>query len=233
MTSLTSNVYTQDAKPAGKVTLPESVFGLRKNTDLVHQVIVSLQSNARAGTAHTKNKAEVSGGGKKPWKQKGTGRARHGSNRSPIWIGGGITHGPRADKNYDKKINEKVRRKALFHVLSDKLKAGMILFVEDLRFPAIKTQDASSVLTSLSSLDGFAGLSGEKRKSTLVVCPELAENVRKSMRNIPKLSVRTLSKINALDVAAHQYIVFVQPKDTIAALEKKVAQSKKKIAVEA
>lgn len=233
MTSLTSNVYTQDAKPAGKVTLPESVFGLRKNADLVHQVIVSLQSNARAGTAHTKNKAEVSGGGKKPWKQKGTGRARHGSTRSPIWIGGGITHGPRADKNYDKKINEKVRRKALFHVLSDKLKAGMILFVEDLRFPAIKTQDASSVLASLSSLDGFAGLSGEKRKSTLVVCPELAENVRKSMRNIPKLSVRTLSKINALDVAAHQYIVFVQPKDTIAALEKKVAQSKKKTAVEA
>jgi large subunit ribosomal protein L4 len=233
MTSLTSNVYTQDAKPAGKVTLPESVFGLRKNTDLVHQVIVSLQSNARAGTAHTKSRAEVSGGGKKPWKQKGTGRARHGSNRSPIWIGGGITHGPRADKNYDKKINEKVRRKALFHVLSDKLKAGMILFVEDLRFPAIKTKDASSVLTSLSSLDGFTGLSGEKRKSTLVVCPELAENVRKSMRNIPKLSVRTLSKINALDVAAHQYIVFVQPKDTIAVLEKKVAQSKKKTAVEA
>jgi large subunit ribosomal protein L4 len=233
MTSLTAHVYTQDAKPSGKVTLPETVFGLRKNTDLVHQVIVSLQSNARAGTAHTKNRAEVSGGGKKPWKQKGTGRARHGSNRSPIWIGGGITHGPRADKSYDKKINEKVKRKALFHVLSDKFKAGTVLFVEDIRLPAIKTKDASSVLASLSSLEGFKGLSGEKRKSTMIVCPELAENVRKSMRNIPKLSVRTLSKINALDVASHQYIVFVQPKDTIAVLEEKVAKSKKQSAVTA
>src|SRR6478609_7180183 len=108
-----ATLYNKKGEKAGKVTLPESLFGLPWNADLVHQVVTSMQDNARLSIAHTKDRGEVRGGGKKPWKQKGTGRARHGSSRSPIWKGGGITHGPLAEKNYKQKINKKMASKAL------------------------------------------------------------------------------------------------------------------------
>src|SRR3989338_4393818 len=126
-----AKVYTQDGKESGKVKLPEDVFNLPWNSDLVHQVVVSMESNARVTVAHTKDRSEVSGGGKKPWKQKGTGRARHGSIRSPLWIGGGVTHGPRNEKNFKKKINKKMKIKALYVVLSEKLRNNEILFLND------------------------------------------------------------------------------------------------------
>jgi ribosomal protein L4 len=110
---MTHTVYTTDGKQKGTIDLPDTIFAQKWNADLVHQVATSIMSNARAATAHTKDRGEVSGGGKKPWKQKGTGRARHGSSRSPIWVGGGVAHGPRNDKSYTKKINAKMKVKAL------------------------------------------------------------------------------------------------------------------------
>ncbi|MCL5782115.1 MAG: 50S ribosomal protein L4, partial [Patescibacteria group bacterium] len=123
-----ATIYNQSGKTSGKITLPEEVFGLSWNADLVHEVVRLMNSNARPNVAHAKTRGEVRGGGKKPWRQKGTGRARHGSTRSPIWVGGGVAHGPRNEKNYSRKINKQAKRKALFTILSKKFKDGEIMF---------------------------------------------------------------------------------------------------------
>ena len=150
-----TKIYNQKGKEAGKITLPEEVFGLPWNADLVHQVVTSMLANARTPVAHTKTRGEIRGGGKKPWKQKGTGRARHGSTRSPIWVGGGVTHGPRNDKIYARKINRKMKAKALYTILSKKAKDGEILFVDALSFSAPKTVEAKEILKNLSGCAVF------------------------------------------------------------------------------
>lgn len=212
-------VYTSAGKEKGTIELPEGVFGQKWNADLVHQVATSIQSNARAATAHTKDRGEVSGGGKKPWKQKGTGRARHGSSRSPIWVGGGVAHGPRNDKNYTKKINYKMKAKALFVVLSEKLRKGEILFVDSIN--TSKTKDAHTVFMNLSKIDGFSRLAG-KRKTALLVYPELDESFKLSIKNLPQIVFDHLKDINVVDVLQTKYLVMTQPEKAIEFFEAKL-----------
>jgi len=134
-------MYTAEGKEKGNIQLPESVFNVPWNGPLMHQVVTSMQDNARTPVAHVKTRGEVRGGGKKPWQQKGTGRARHGSIRSPIWKGGGVTHGPLKEKNYKRKINKKMAVKALAVVLSAKISDKEILILDGLNLQAPKTID--------------------------------------------------------------------------------------------
>ncbi|KAA0205979.1 50S ribosomal protein L4 [Candidatus Uhrbacteria bacterium] len=124
------SIYSQDGKSVGEMSLPEAYFGVKAKPKLVHEVLVAQQANRRKAVAHTKNRGEVSGGGKKPWKQKGTGRARQGSIRSPQWVGGGIVFGPRAERNFSVKVNRKAKQKALFMALSDKVANKSLLVIE-------------------------------------------------------------------------------------------------------
>src|ERR1700735_5511988 len=152
---MNADVYNLQNEKVGTMELPADIFGARWNAALVKQVIDAQLANRRSPWAHTKTRGEVSGGGKKPWRQKGTGRARHGSTRSPLWVGGGVAHGPRNDKNFSRKINKKMKAKALYTILSRKMKDGEVLFVDSFTFKAPKTKEALSVLKNLSTVSGF------------------------------------------------------------------------------
>src|SRR5512146_309454 len=130
-----------------EIALNPAVWQVAYNADLVAQVLYIQQSNARLGTAKAKTRAEVRGGGIKPWKQKGTGRARHGSIRSPLWVGGGVAHGPRNDKNFDRKINKKMKAKALYTILSKKFADGEVLFIDSISIDKPKTKDAKEIIS--------------------------------------------------------------------------------------
>jgi len=222
-----TQIYNQKGKSVGKLELPESIFGLPWNGDLVHQVVTAMQANSRTPVAHTKTRGEVRGGGRKPWKQKGTGRARHGSSRSPIWIGGGVTHGPRNEKSYDQKINKKMKAKALYTVLSEKLRKGQILFLEELTLKTIKTKDAVSVINDLSSIKGFERIVGGKKPNTYITIPAKGDTLKKSFANIPTVEIDEVRNINPVDLLAFKYIVISQPKESIAFLGGKMEKSSK------
>ena len=211
------SVYNQQGEQTGTVELPDGVFGLKWNADLVHQVVTSQAANRRSGTAHTKSRAEVRGGGRKPWRQKGTGRARHGSTRSPIWKGGGITHGPRTEKNYEKKINKKMAKKALGVVLSAKVRDHEIVVVESLHFPEVKTKYAVQMLRKLAN--GHNELSDLNRnKSVLVALSGKDDAARRAMRNIARVTIDEARNLNTYEVMRHKYILF--PKEAIEVLGK-------------
>jgi large subunit ribosomal protein L4 len=212
--SLEAKVYSVSGKEVSSVTLPEAVFGAKRNTDLVHQVVSAMRANARNSTAHTKNRGEVRGGGKKPWKQKGTGRARHGSTRSPIWKGGGVTHGPRNDKNYAQAINKKMRVGALYAVLSEKFRAGEILFVEKLDLKDAKTASGAKFISALSKVSGFERLAG-KKKTALVTLPGKDEENRRALRNLAAVELVSIKDINPVDVLDTRYLVLTAPEESI------------------
>lgn len=208
-------VYNQEGEKTSSVTLPTSIFGVKWNPDLVHQVVSSLSSSARSGTAHTKNRGEVRGGGKKPWRQKGTGRARHGSIRSPLWVGGGVSHGPRSEKNYSRKVNKKMKRAALASVLSAKLRDKELLFVDFLAIPEIKTREARAVLANLAQILGYEGMAKKKTNAALIALPEKNPSVEKSFRNIGTVAVMEARNLNILDVLKYKYLVIIAPVESV------------------
>ena len=219
---LEANVYSQAGKEVSKIALSPKIFGVAWNADLVHDVVVSMQGNARANTAHTKGRGDVRGGGKKPWQQKGTGRARHGSSRSPIWAGGGVSHGPLNLRNYTNKINKNVRAKALGAVLSQKLSHDEIVFVDALSFEKPKTKDAIACLVALAKSVGNKNLIEKNVNAALVVLPSRDEHTEMSFRNMGNVSVTNVKDVNLVELLTYKYVVVAKPEESLKALEARV-----------
>jgi large subunit ribosomal protein L4 len=193
-------IYNSEKNKVGEMSVPDKFFGAQWNADLVHQAVVAHEANARNIVAHAKTRAEVSGGGKKPWKQKGTGRSRHGSIRSPLWIGGGATHGPLKEKIYAKKINKKMKLAALYSVLSQKLQEEKLFIIDSLPVSidtALKTKEIKPIVKSF-----FGNASG------LVVSSVDHKQVHKALRNIPRTSCMSAVSLNAYEALKARTIVF-------------------------
>jgi len=196
-------VYNQEGKETEAVLLPKDIFEVKMNPDLVHQVVSSQMANRRKTLAHAKDRSEVSGGGRKPWRQKGTGRARHGSIRSPLWKGGGVTFGPTKERVFKKKINKKAKKQALFMVLSAKAKSNSILIL-DLDFKQIpaKTKQMAEFLKKFP-------LKG----SVLIALPKKDENFIRVTKNIPQIETLEARNLNALDMLSFKHLIL--PKESI------------------
>lgn len=210
-----SIIYNQQGKETGKLALPETIFGLPWNADLVHQVAVAMQANKRHNVAHVKDRSDVSGGGKKPWRQKGTGRARHGSIRSPLWVGGGATHGPNKDKVFSRKINKKMNTKALFCVLSKKLKDSEILFVDNISLKNPKTKEAKSVIKALSSIQGYEKLYTKKINAFHLTLPKKDLALERSFANFNMASMGEARNLNLLDLLNSKFLIVVGPNESL------------------
>lgn len=225
-------VYNDKGQKVSDYNLDEALFGLDWNADLVHQVVTILSENARLAVAHTKGRGEVAGGGKKPWRQKGTGRARHGSIRSPIWKGGGVTHGPTKDKRYGHKLNKKMKAKALFTVLSRKQHDGELLLLNELNFSAPKTKQAADILSRLAKAAQAKTLAYKSGKRALVAVPALSPAVAKSFRNLGGAQAVAVGDLNPLNLLTYKYLVLVDPAQALAKLSARLqaASAKKRTA---
>ena len=215
-----TKIYNQAGKETGKMDLPASVFGLPWNADLVHEIVRLMNSNSRSPIAHAKTRGEVRGGGKKPWRQKGTGRARHGSSRSPIWVGGGVTHGPRNDKNFERKINKKARAKAFLTILSRKWQDGEILFLDTIKLDAPKSKDAKAILGALSKVKGFEKLATKKANAAIIALDRKDAAVEKSFRNFGNVSVEEFRNVNPVSLLNHSYLIVANPEASLKLLSK-------------
>lgn len=191
-------LFKQDGSQAGGVELNDEVFGIEPNTHVLQEAYHMQRASQRQGTHAVKNRSAVRGGGKKPWKQKGTGRARHGSSRSPIWVGGGVTFGP-TPRSYSYKLPKKVRRLALKSALSSKVKEDNIFVLESLSFDKPQTKE---VVKMLSALD--------IEKKTLIITAEKEENVAKSANNLQTVKVISVGEVNVLDLLMHDKLILTK-----------------------
>jgi len=195
--------YNQRGEEIEQTKLPAEIFEVKINPDLIHQVVVAQMANRRKVTAHTKGRGEVRGGGRKPWRQKGTGRARAGSIRSPIWRGGGVTFGPTKERVFKKKINKKIRRKALLMALSGKAKNDLLILLDEIKLKKSKTKLMAEILKKLPC----------QEKSTLLVLSGMDKNIITAARNLSNTEIRQARDLNALDLLQFKYLVM--PKKAI------------------
>ncbi len=202
----TVNLYSIEGKKTGSVDLPETVFGLESNKTLLHQVYVSQSANRRVGSASTKKRSDVRGGGRKPWKQKGTGNARTGSIRNPIWRGGGIVFGPSKNKNFSKSINAKMKRRAMLIALSEKARSGKVCVIESLVLDEVKTKKMSNLFNNVKI-----------KTSTLIGLSDNERDTYKAVKNIEKKKACEVEKFNTYDILNSDFIMI--SKDGIKILE--------------
>jgi large subunit ribosomal protein L4 len=213
-----TTVYNQKAEAVGEIELNPSIFEVKPNIHLLAEAVRVIQFNARQGGGHTKTRGDVSGGGKKPWKQKGTGRARAGSTRSPIWRHGGVTFGPRSDRNWELKMNKKAKTKALFMSLSDKAKHNLLIIVEKIELPAAKTKEFSKML------EGFKKSIKDMGKKPLFLIPKKDDSLMRASRNLKAVTPRIASTVSVLDVMKADTVILL--KDSLPVIEKTYLKEK-------
>lgn len=201
------SIYNVEGKTVGELELSPAVFGVKVNPALVHQVLVGQRANARRAIASTKTKGEVSGGGKKPWRQKGTGRARQGSTRSPNWVGGGIVFGPSNERNFSVKINRKTKKRVMCMILSDKLADKKLIIVDAINTESPKTKVVATMMKALPV-----------GKTSLVVAPASQPVLLRMIRNMPNVKLITANTLNTQDVLKYQSLVLL--KDAVPVVEK-------------
>jgi large subunit ribosomal protein L4 len=216
-------VYNAAGGDMGTITYETDLTDQLVNHDLLYRVVNALQSNQHQPVADTKDRRERRGGGTKPWRQKGTGRARHGSIRSPLWKGGGVTFGPRKEKSHKKKINKKERRKATACALSAKHQDGELVGISDLNLDSPSTARVAEILEEIGSEDGLDGVldgvSQRRNNRALFIMAEDNPNLRRSLQNFSNIEVTKAHSVNALDLLTFKYGVLVDPETVIAALE--------------
>lgn len=194
---LKAKVYNINGEVVGEEKLDPTLFSIEVKEGLIHQAVVAQMANCRQVVAHTKDRGEVRGGGIKPWRQKGTGRARHGSICSPLWVGGGIVFGPRKDRNFKQKINKKMKRKALLMCLSDRARDQKIVLLDKLELEEFKTKKFLEILNKLPN----------KGKKTLVILVDNNKKIVKSAANLPYVKTIEVRGLNVLDVLKHEYLM--------------------------
>jgi large subunit ribosomal protein L4 len=222
--AIEAKIWSVSGKQAGTITLPAEMFSMPWNADLVHQVYEGMRANARPTVANTKFRGEVSGGGKKPWKQKGTGRARHGSNRSPIWRSGGITHGPRAERDFSVKINRKMRVAALMSVLSKKMRDGEVIFVDKLAFAEPKTREARAAIVALAAAAGAPTLATKRVNAAIVAFAKKDTIAEKSFSNIGSIISEEVRNLNTVDLLNKKFLVIENPEASLAVLKSRLVR---------
>jgi large subunit ribosomal protein L4 len=227
---ITTQLYDQTGKEVKKIDLNPAVFGIEIKESVVHQVSVAQANNSRVAIAHTKTKGEVRGGGKKPWRQKGTGRARHGSSRSPLWVGGGVTFGPRSDRNFSEKVNKKMKTKALFMCLSNKVNSDWLILLDKLELAEGKTKEISEIIKQFKTvlkLDKKSKkVKAEKevkeakksdkfdiknyKLSLLIVLPKSDKKVFNAGRNLTGVKVITANSLNVNDLLKYKNVIIAE-----------------------
>ena len=224
----TIKVYNQKAEAVGEHKISPEVFNIAVNEGLVHQAVIAQMGNERQVLAHTKDRSEVRGGGRKPWKQKGTGRARAGSSRSPIWIGGGVTFGPRSNRNFSKKINLKMKQKALCMALSDKVDNSLMVILDNIELPEVKTKQAMTIINTLTK-KFFSKEEDKESKTTknsiLVIMDKKNDELKRAFANIVGVELINLNNINIVDLLRYKNLILTL--DSVKNLEKKYKKDNK------